>query len=105
MYSFTSTEMPKSKSAPSDNVSGYTVAPYVGNKEDPLIHKLTRGSNNMGAEDIVPLTFPKIKPEDGVGMYMLSKLNENEPKSVYYNAYGTYLICNRYLYLFFSTYP
>lgn len=30
--------------------------------------------------DIVPLTFPKIKPVDGVTMYFLSKLSEKEPK-------------------------
>ncbi|KAI4454738.1 hypothetical protein MML48_9g00001900 [Holotrichia oblita] len=78
--------MPKSKAGQPDNIScvtgltGYTVRPYVDGKEDAILHKLAKGSNDIGAKDIVPLTFPKIKPEDGVGMYMLSKLNENEPK-------------------------
>lgn len=55
----------------------------------PVIQQSTRQSA-WGAEplrnrskkkrDIVPLTFPKIKPADGAGMYLLSKFYQREPK-------------------------
>lgn len=40
---------------------------------------------NSKDRDIVPLTFPKIKPEVGISAYLLSKLYEKEPMYVFKN--------------------
>ncbi|GJQ85984.1 hypothetical protein Trydic_g21828 [Trypoxylus dichotomus] len=57
--------------------NGETRVRLNDNREEPT---KAGDSKKKSKDDIAPLTFPKIKPFDGVGAYLSSKLNEREPK-------------------------
>ncbi|KRT79425.1 hypothetical protein AMK59_7126, partial [Oryctes borbonicus] len=62
-------------------IDHFTVMYGEGHPEENLNEAINVSVSKKKSEsDIAPLTFSKLKPYDAVGTYLLSKLNEREPK-------------------------